>query len=601
MDTTNHIVYLTGDTNAGTNVQTYLEATRKQCVVSTCTTETELITAVTELSEAIDCVILDHTESLDGLSALDELQSVAPQCPTIFFPTLRSESVAATALNGGATKYVRRSGSKKQQHARLSAHISDLVSTDITEESRLAERNRQLRAVLDTVSAGIFLKDTDGRYLLMNQETRSILGIDKNRDISGLTDYDVVPEATAKQFLADDKRVLESGETIEIEEEVPTPNGPRHHITRKRPIYDENGEPYGICAVTTDFTERKKREEQLEATTARLSALFENSPDMINLHDLEGKITEANRRMCEVLGYTKTELSGKYVWNIDMSVEEDAVKQMWTEVSADESHKFEGRYQCADGSEVPVEVHLVRLKINQTEQFLVISRDITQQKARERRLKETNEQLESFASIVSHDLRNPLAVLSGWLEIAEDSGSTDAFNRCKKAINRMEQLIDDLLTLARDGAEIADPTPVDLGAISRQAGQTVDLDDATYSISTTQTIEADESRLRQLIENLLRNAVEHNQNNAADATLKITIGALADGFFVSDSGSGIPPEKREEVFEGGYSTSDDGTGFGLSIVEQIATAHGWHVEITDSEDGGARFEFHNVSVVSEPS
>ncbi|MFD1643993.1 sensor histidine kinase [Halohasta litorea] len=99
------------------------------------------------------------------------------------------------------------------------------------------------------------------------------------------------------------------------------------------------------------------------------------------------------------------------------------------------------------------------------------------------------------------------------------------------------------------------------------------------------TIEADDDRLGQLLENLFRNAIEHGGDEVT-----VTVGTMDDGFYVEDDGSGIPEDKRDSVFTAGYSTSEDGTGFGLSIVNQIAEAHGWDVGLTESKAGGARFD-----------
>ena len=84
-------------------------------------------------------------------------------------------------------------------------------------------------------------------------------------------------------------------------------------------------------------------------------------------------------------------------------------------------------------------------------------------------------------------------------------------------------------------------------------------------------------------------AVEHGGRNVT-----VTVGDLADGFHVSDDGPGIPDEERDRVFESGYTTAREGTGFGLSIVAEIVEAHGWEVRATDSADGGARFEVTGV-------
>ena len=114
------------------------------------------------------------------------------------------------------------------------------------------------------------------------------------------------------------------------------------------------------------------------------------------------------------------------------------------------------------------------------------------------------------------------------------------------------------------------------------------------TVETEQTIRADQGRLRQLLANLLRNAVDHGGD---DVTVRVD--EMEDGFYVADDGQGIPEAEREDVFEAGYSTADDGTGFGLNIVQEIATAHGWNSRIMESADGGARFEFTGVEFVEE--
>jgi signal transduction histidine kinase len=105
-------------------------------------------------------------------------------------------------------------------------------------------------------------------------------------------------------------------------------------------------------------------------------------------------------------------------------------------------------------------------------------------------------------------------------------------------------------------------------------------------------IGADRGRLRQLFENLVRNAVEHGGDGVT-----VRVGELPEGFAVEDDGPGIDPADREGVFDAGYSTDRHGTGFGLNIVEQIATAHGWNLRLTESETGGARFEVTGVEFV----
>lgn len=207
-------------------------------------------------------------------------------------------------------------------------------------------------------------------------------------------------------------------------------------------------------------------------------------------------------------------------------------------------------------------------------------------------LQAKNEQLERFTSVVSHDLRNPLNVLEGRLELAEETGDPEEFERCRRAIRRMNTLIEDLLVLARTGSAVDDPAPVALGDLVADAWESVQAPSATLHIETERSLMADRHRLTQLVENLIRNAIEHGGE-----TVTVTVGDVDVGFYFADDGPGIPTDEREQIFESGYSTNAEGTGFGLSIIREIATAHGWDVAVGESERGGARFEITGVDWV----
>jgi PAS domain S-box-containing protein len=213
-----------------------------------------------------------------------------------------------------------------------------------------------------------------------------------------------------------------------------------------------------------------------------------------------------------------------------------------------------------------------------------------QRQERNDRLERQNEKLDRYASIVSHDLRSPLNVVVGSIELARETGDLGHLERARRATARMDSLTEDLLTLARSGETVDALEPVDLGTVFERCWRNVSTADASFAIETERTVRADRTRLRQLLENLLGNAVEH-----AGADVTVTLGDLPDGFYVEDDGPGIPEGDRREVFEGGYTTTSEGTGFGLAIVREVVDAHDWHVRVTDGSDGGARFEFTQLS------
>jgi PAS domain S-box-containing protein len=401
------------------------------------------------------------------------------------------------------------------------------IGRDITARKEraeaLARTNRRLQTILETTTALVFVKDSDGRYQRINERFREVL-VDGPMDVVGKTDAELFPDEIAQQIRADDREVIETGESIEREEEIPTPHGSRTFLTLKNPIYDAEGTVTGICGVATDITER-----------------------------------------------------AEYKANVERQ----------------------------------------------------------------------KERLDEFASIVSHDLRNPLDVARGRLRLAEADPSPEHLAVVERSLDRMQELIDDLLALARQGETVTDIRPVAVGNAVEQAWRSVPTGTATLETDIEGSIMADPTRLQQLFENLVRNSVEHgsassrtgsdssvdhgstsgqpesdssvehgspapppdddappdangsevSDHSRADAgELTVTVGTLDDGtgFYVEDDGAGIPEDERGTVFRSGYSTSESGTGFGLAIVREIAEAHGWGVTVTESESGGARFEFRGV-------
>ena len=207
---------------------------------------------------------------------------------------------------------------------------------------------------------------------------------------------------------------------------------------------------------------------------------------------------------------------------------------------------------------------------------------------REQSLARQNERLEEFASIVSHDLRTPLDLAGVHLELAtEGEPSEDHLAEVASAHTRMSDLIDDILTWASEGDVVESPELVTLPALVRECWEDQQTDAATLNVETRRTVPADRNRLKQVLGNLLDNALAY----AGDEPT-VTVGDLedADGVFVADDGPGIPEGEREAVFESGHTLSMAGTGFGLAIVRQIVEAHDWSITLTESDSGGARFE-----------
>ena len=338
------------------------------------------------------------------------------------------------------------------------------------------------------------------------------------------------------------------------------------------------------------MTERSPRGEERR----RHETILDSLDDAVYAVRPDGTIAYVNDRYAEMKGVSREELVGTDIY--DWVTEETAEKarRVRREMAAGEREAgvVEYEFLTADGERFPVEMRFNRVTGEDGDGLnrVGVIRDVRERKRREEALREKNERLEEFASIVSHDLRNPLSVARGRLELAREERDSEHLEAVADAHERMETLIEDLLTLARDGVQVETTTDLDLAETARDAWSTVETSAAELVVVDNGRIRGDESRLRQLFENLFRNAVEHGGEGVT-----VRVGRIDDhGIYVEDTGPGIPAESREKVLEPGHSSTTDGTGFGLTIVRRIAEAHGWEIEIVEGTDGGARFEFTGV-------
>ncbi|AGN00678.1 PAS/PAC sensor signal transduction histidine kinase [Salinarchaeum sp. Harcht-Bsk1] len=220
--------------------------------------------------------------------------------------------------------------------------------------------------------------------------------------------------------------------------------------------------------------------------------------------------------------------------------------------------------------------------------------DVTERVTQREELERQNERLNEFAEVLTHDLRNPLNVANGYLDVLEATDDQTAIEEVANALARMESLIEEIRAFVLEGRLVEEPEAVDLRAVAREAWTTVETGETSLEFDGDLQLSADRARLRRLLENLFRNAIEHGRPGTATEGLTITVTSGDHEFAVEDDGVGISPDEAERVFERGFTTSGDGTGFGLAIVESIAEAHGWSISATESDAGGARFVFSDV-------
>ena len=319
-------------------------------------------------------------------------------------------------------------------------------------------------------------------------------------------------------------------------------------------------------------------------------SLVENGSDAIISIDENSTILYANQSVERVFGYEPEELIAErltilmperfhsdHFGAVDAYLETGERQLDWNEIQLPAEHK--------DGHEIQLSITFEEHVYEGERVFSGIMRDISDLIERERELERQNERLERFASIVSHDLRDPLNAARATARLAE-AGEEDAFEDLFEIYDQVETLVEDLLVLARQGQSVGETEAVDLHTAVEDAWRIAGAETATLAVDDElHPIEADPDRLRSLFQNLFRNAIEHGGEEVT-----VRVGWADDTtLYVEDDGEGFGDADTDKLFQYGYTTNAGGTGFGLNIVREIVEAHGWSIAAMPATAGGARF------------
>jgi PAS domain S-box-containing protein len=582
-----HILHVDDDPDFADMAATFVEREDDRFVVETASSAGEALDRIAE--NEFDCVVSDYEmPGRDGIEFLEAVRELCSDLPFILFTGKGSEEVASDAISAGVTDYLQKEVGA-DQYALLANRIRNAVSKYRTERA-LDETRDRVEFALEVTDSIVFELDLDTGIETRHGPFEQLFGIEPGEVPSSAEFYDrcVHPE---------DRDALES---LQGSEALAERDGTVHHEFRTHPdrgevrwiataIYAEtgpDGDPSRLIGIDTDVTDRKERERELREKSKLLDAIFEHVPTHLYVMDEQARLLRVSEFYVDDpearIGKTDREIApgefGEEAHADNMRVIETG------EPLIDKEEYLSSRDRWAITSKIPwydEEGDVAGL--------IGVTHDITRRKEYEQALESQNERLEEFARVVSHDLRNPLNIAEGRVTLAREECESEHLADALDALDRSQTLIDDLLTLAREGDELGDLEAVPLAELVADCWEIVETADARLVTDTERTIRADRSRLRQLLENLIRNAVEH-----ADESVTVTVGDLDDGFYVADDGPGVREGDREQVFEPGYSTAEDGTGFGLNIVEEIADAHGWTIELGESKSGGARFEITGV-------
>ena len=483
----------------------------------------------------------------------------------------------------------------------------------------------RFRSLFDMSRDGIVFVDLEGHIEEMNQAYLDLVGYDRD-EISTHTYQDLTPEKwRAGEAEIIETQVMQRGFSDEYEKEYVRKDGSIAPISlRTILVRDLDGRPIRFMGIVRDITELKEKEEALRASEKRYRSLFDLSHDGVVFVGLDGPIEEANDAYLDMVGYELGELIGVTYQQLTptrwAAMEAEIVDQQL--MSRGYTDEYEKEYIRKEGSIFPVAVRsiLVRDEAGTPVRIMGIVRDITEQKeakeALERHaldLARSNEELEQFAYVASHDLQEPLRKIRafGALLADEKQESLDEEGRqyidfMTDAAARMQTLVSDLLALSRvtTAAQPFEDLPLSDVFDTVLSDLSVSLDEAEghVEIAEAPTIEADRTQMDQLFRNLIGNALKFRKPGiaprvtvrmAAEAKPLPAIPGPAHTIVVADNGIGFEPSQGSKLFQPFKRLHArhqyEGAGIGLAICEKIILRHHGRITASGTPGEGATF------------
>jgi len=500
-------------------------------------------------------------------------------------------------------------------------HHSAKVKRDIPARKRPEEALRQAnaynRSLLEASLDPLVTIGPDGKITDVNAATEAVTGCDRATLIgTDFSDYFTDRERARAGY----QQVFREGFVRDYPLELRHRDGRITSVLYNASVYrDENGNVVGVFAAARDITKRKHAEEALRQSEQRFSSMLEAVRDYaIIFLELDGSVASWNQGAERIKGYRAEEIVGqnfsRFYTPADIA---NGKPDHELQVAASE-----GRFEDEDwrvrkgGSQFWANVVITALRdaSGKVNGFVKITRDLTARKQAEdeiRRyaedLKRSNQELEHFAYVASHDLQEPLRTVSSFSQLLArryqgklDADADEFITFVVEGATRMQTLINDLLAFSRIGTRGNPFAAVDSGEILQAAGENLEVAIAESGAVITNdplpALVADQTQLTQLFQNLFSNAIKFRRPEEAP---RIHVSAeRQDGawrFGVRDNGIGIDPQYFDRIFiifqrlHGREEYS--GTGIGLAICKKIVERHGGRMWVESEPGTGSTFHF----------
>ncbi|HVG38405.1 MAG TPA: PAS domain S-box protein [Pyrinomonadaceae bacterium] len=508
-----------------------------------------------------------------------------------------------------------------------------MMSEALFERSAPAAEEEFQRALLETLPQRVFFKDRDWAIVRVNAAFAADFSLTPE-ELIGKTDFDLFPPEHARKYRADDLRVMDTGRPVSSEE-VNVSDGVRRIVeVTKTPVFNAAGEIIGVMGIFNDITGRKEAEDSLRESEHKYRSLFNQISDSIFIFDAETLLfLDCNERVQKSYGYAIDEL--RAMTPLDLHPPEELARVRANVRVCRHERAQTYTHMAKDGRRVAVEILTEEIEWGGRRAFLSIARDISERRRAEiereaaeeklrvfvAKLEISNHELQEFASVASHDLQEPLRKIQAFGDRlkskcadALDDAGRDYLARMQHAARRMQTLINDLLTFSRVTTKAQPFVPLDFGVVVREVlfdlEVLVEQTNAEISVGDLPIVEADPLQMRQLLQNLLGNALKFHrpgvsprvriegerfsQSDEKDAGHK-DAGHMREAcrISISDNGIGFDEKYLDRIFtvfqrlHGRHEY--EGTGVGLAVCRRIAERHGGQITAHSRPGEGATF------------
>lgn len=474
-----------------------------------------------------------------------------------------------------------------------------------TEELHVSkEDEKRLSTLINSMVDFVNFKDGEGRWIEANEFGLKLFQLDdvdyRGKKDSELAEYSSFYADALRYCEVSDEEAWKNGKITRVEEVIPLPNGTfKTFDTIKVPLFHPDGSRQGLVIMGRDITERKEIEKLLEESKQQYKSLFEYSPDIVYMFDLEGNVLNVNPQFEVISGYRPAEIIGSHFTKILPEKYHEAARKYLTKVISDQMPLMnELEIMHKNGEKIILQCTSLPIIVdNKMTGIIGYGKDVTSLRLAEERLRRTEKLtvVGELSASVAHEIRNPLTSLKGFVQIlqVDDPKHQFYYQIMHDELNRINHIVSELLLLAKPQemkflrADLHRILSDVLSLLKTEAS----LNDIQIDFSSTHSeiwIECEPNQLKQLFINIVKNALEASCKGGIVSISLTKQESQYVSIIVQDKGCGISKERLERIGEPFYSSKDKGTGLGLTVSFKIVQSHNGSIHFESEQNEGTQ-------------